>query len=474
MNITKINNIQYRTFFTSSQKEKVKASDDLSKQNKHSETAKKYLIGATVLATTIAFGIIAHKNNWWKKGAKVLEEQKPHSIKSQTNTAVHVKNAEQEITPPKNIAETANKMHEENVSEIKKNELNQNNLTQKLNNYTFKDALNIEEAKAFAFEKLGVESYDFGNNLEIMNWVNEALFNIKIMSKDTAQLPKKIALMPQDTAKDIKAGIVYKSDFNEIKEDLGLKVNPKYFENIDDVIQRQISDFKKVFLLYKDENGKYVFNHVMNGVNPDYENILNKYLEDSTKLSLKDKISLSETNIVIIDKNNRYYTYVNELFNDWSSNPKIKKYAQDNYIDLTYIDNLNEEDKFDKYVEIIQSMLSKGINPYEEIKLVNPFKCLYHEIGHYNHMNTELFIKLSVPKSMFKELNLPLPLIANEFESNKDIEKLALRVSYYAKESPLEFVAEVYANVLCGKRYPKEIMDLYAKCNGPDLSAFLI
>ena len=465
MYIAKINNIQYTSSFTSSfRKEEVKDANDFAKQNNRSDLTKKYMIGATVLATTIAFGIIAHKNNWWKKGAKVLEEQKTHTTK----------NAQQEVTPSKNIAETADKMHEKNVSEIKKNEPNESNFTPKLNDYTFKNALTIEEAKNFALEKLGVESYDLGNNLEIMNWVNEALFNIKVISKNTARLPKKISYMSQDTTHDIKAGIVYKSNFNEIQEDLGLKINLKYFENIDDVIQKQISNFKKAFLLYKDENGKYTFNQVINGVNKEHENLLNKYLVDSTKLSLKDKITLSETNTVIIDKHNRYYTYVNELFNEWSSNPKIKKYAQENNIDLTHIDNLDDEDKFDKYVEIIQSMLSKGVNPYEEIKLVPPFKCLYHEIGHYNHMNTELFIKLSMPKSMFKEFNLTLPLIANEFESNKEIEKLALRVSYYAKESPLEFVAEVYANVLCGKRYPKEIMDLYAKCNGPDLSAFLI
>ncbi|MDR1167733.1 MAG: hypothetical protein LBK53_02430 [Heliobacteriaceae bacterium] len=36
----------------------------------------KYMIGAAILAGTIAIGIIGHKNNWWRKAAKVIEENK--------------------------------------------------------------------------------------------------------------------------------------------------------------------------------------------------------------------------------------------------------------------------------------------------------------------------------------------------------------------------------------------------------------
>lgn len=36
--------------------------------------ATKYMLGATIVAGVIALGIIGHKNNWWRKGADVIED----------------------------------------------------------------------------------------------------------------------------------------------------------------------------------------------------------------------------------------------------------------------------------------------------------------------------------------------------------------------------------------------------------------
>ena len=43
--------------------------DDIPRQEKNTNNSVKYMIGATLLAGTIAIGIIGHKNNWWKKAA---------------------------------------------------------------------------------------------------------------------------------------------------------------------------------------------------------------------------------------------------------------------------------------------------------------------------------------------------------------------------------------------------------------------
>ena len=49
------------------------------------------------------------------------------------------------------------------------------------------------------------------------------------------------------------------------------------------------------------------------------------------------------------------------------------------------------------------------------------------------------------------------------------IKALASKVSGYAKEDPLEFVAETFAGHLDGKRYSKEIYDAYDELQGPKL-----
>jgi len=47
--------------------------------------------------------------------------------------------------------------------------------------------------------------------------------------------------------------------------------------------------------------------------------------------------------------------------------------------------------------------------------------------------------------------------------------KIAKRVSEYATMEPIEFVAEVFAGIRYGKKYDKEVMDLYDHYEGPPL-----
>ena len=58
-------------------------SDNLKDNNKLSKTAQ-YMIGATILAGTIAVGIIGHKNNWWRKVAGKTEKSLDDSASTQT------------------------------------------------------------------------------------------------------------------------------------------------------------------------------------------------------------------------------------------------------------------------------------------------------------------------------------------------------------------------------------------------------
>ena len=65
---------------------------------------------------------------------------------------------------------------------------------------------------------------------------------------------------------------------------------------------------------------------------------------------------------------------------------------------------------------------------------------------------------------------LPVPKITKEFRENKTIQETANKVSWYACESPLEFVAEVFAGHNEGLKFSDDIMALYKKYGGPALS----
>ena len=69
-----------------------------------------------------------------------------------------------------------------------------------------------------------------------------------------------------------------------------------------------------------------------------------------------------------------------------------------------------------------------------------------------------------------KEWGIKDTSIINEFLNDKTIQKTAGRVSDYAKESPLEFVADTFAGILDGKKYSDDVMALYKKYGGPALT----
>ena len=56
-----------------------------------------------------------------------------------------------------------------------------------------------------------------------------------------------------------------------------------------------------------------------------------------------------------------------------------------------------------------------------------------------------------------------------EFLTNKEKHNTALKVSSYASTGIGEFIAEVYAGLIQGKKYSNEVINLYKKYNGPPL-----
>ncbi|MFQ8624984.1 MAG: hypothetical protein ACLSA2_00080 [Candidatus Gastranaerophilaceae bacterium] len=95
-------------------------------------------------------------------------------------------------------------------------------------------------------------------------------------------------------------------------------------------------------------------------------------------------------------------------------------------------------------------------------------------MGHLQHeflIGNNAFSQMGKPEECTKHLG-KVSDITNDFTNSKEKQQLANRVSSYASESPLEFVAEVYRQLITnivngGKKLPDEVMALYSQYKGP-------
>jgi hypothetical protein len=76
---------------------------------------------------------------------------------------------------------------------------------------------------------------------------------------------------------------------------------------------------------------------------------------------------------------------------------------------------------------------------------------IYHELGHLSHFKADKEVYQSLQTARFQ----PDEIV------------VARRVSRYASEAPIEFVAEVFAALLTGRSFDADIMALYQKLKGP-------
>lgn len=84
MSVEKINGSKAKTIIQAQTQQKTEEQPGEAVDKKLSNSAK-YMIGATVLAGTIAIGIIGHKNNWWRKGVNAVKEEASNLHTPHTN-----------------------------------------------------------------------------------------------------------------------------------------------------------------------------------------------------------------------------------------------------------------------------------------------------------------------------------------------------------------------------------------------------
>lgn len=126
MSVEKINGAKVQTtaLIQAQQKAEEKPSETVDKKLSNSA---KYMIGATVLAATVAIGIIGHKNNWWKKGVNAVKEEASNLHTPHQNSTTEVQKPQTLQTKPQTNPEIKPELNTpvENVNtEVKTEKLN--------------------------------------------------------------------------------------------------------------------------------------------------------------------------------------------------------------------------------------------------------------------------------------------------------------------------------------------------------------
>lgn len=284
----------------------------------------------------------------------------------------------------------------------------------------FQPAKSIEEARAFAKDRLGVQVVD-DMCLDVMNYTNESLCTLRNKSPKDFKIKwiecKEISGEYDTTS---TAQVLEIKDMNIH----GINISRNYIKNIDrtltDLINGEIDRNAMIEI-----NGELQYNDFFKKANISNEisELANKFRQNSSSLNFKEKVKLHQGLGDIGEE-------MDKLFFEYNG-------------DVSRIKDV---------VNIISS----------------PFHPIIHEQGHILHK-----IKINDEKfALLDKINIinQKKLDSSTYNEFKDkYSSIASRVSEYAVESPAEFVAEVYAKTLEGAKFDKEILNLYAKYEGHPL-----
>ena len=331
----------------------------------------------------------------------------------------------------------------------------------------FKPAKTMEEAAAYAKKHLGVEKFDFGNDVEMANWVNEGLTNISNRFKGKANMPKELRWADKATIEKMQTDCSGKtSRVGAYCQGDTLAFNQQCFS--DDIIKEVQSGLKAIFPPV--EGKPDLFQNIMiHGEDAALkEKLFNQYcklLESpesytrfdaiNTGLMMEDWIA----SIKLADNNPTYF--IEKAF----KNDKAKKILESKGIDLS-VENFKKLSP-EKQKEYMQNFFKTAYSnnlvfgSHATCRGNSKFDTLYHEMGHLlHHKNVshaeEFWGRLSSKsKKAFLTDNAKL--------------ETAGKISWYAQTAPSEFVAETFNALCAGKKLPDDVMELYRYYKGPEL-----
>lgn len=338
----------------------------------------------------------------------------------------------------------------------------------------FTPAKTAKEAIEFAKTKLGVKNYDDSMPLDVMNWVNEGLTNINNVRKGKAKLFDTIAYVAQN--EDALACMV--NDITDPQLGAILNVNKKTFENLGEHLKTYIQHDLDNKILYKNKDGKldlYSFYHC-GEVSDNLLKTLNKFNENPERFSLIDKIKLYEDYVSMGNAIESFFNSPYSKLQQILKNEGIQEtlLAHSKLPDLKQLEKLSTEQQKNVLIDCVNTCLHSGEHVYLGYTSGDKFRTIYHENGHLEHIiktGEEKFSSMGTPEECIECFG-KVSDITNDFVNSKEKQQIANRVSDYAPESPLEFVAEVYRKLINkalggNEKIPDDVMKLYNEYGGP-------
>ncbi len=327
----------------------------------------------------------------------------------------------------------------------------------------FTKAKTIDEATTYTKNILGIQNYDFENDLETANHINEGLTNLQNIYKGKFRMPDRIKLTTKEQLKN-SAMSVY-SPLNN-KNYFTLFINKDSFNK--EKITKDIDELLDLMnthglIKFEDNNIKY-FKAINKEKNDNLMKDIARYRTDKNSMTKYEIQALRrgiEDYANLCHYKNLYNEALENLYNNEEKLTKIKE----NYPTLpskSDVDKMTQAEKTNLVYDI-NSKTGISMDVHYAMKHFDQFDILYHEAGHLMHeqiLGNDKFYALNHKGTQSRA--------TQEFLANKNIQNIAERVSNYAKTSPLEFVAETHVGLCNGFKFPKKIMDLYRYYNGPE------
>lgn len=326
----------------------------------------------------------------------------------------------------------------------------------------FTEAKTLDEAIKWGKEHLGIKRYLDIDNLEVVNWINKGLVDVNNFMKGKAKMPSIISAYNLNPEYIASATRFYK--------ELGghnINVNKDVITNCNSMLEKNIKNLTEEQLLIQ-EGGNFKLGKLYSQDNTakSIEELLNQFATNKNLMHWNDKITLYESlkNMVSIANgiNDSPFKTIKQIFEF----NKLKSITADGTkMTLEDIEKLDTK----KQASILRGFIDKYDNVRFLIKKASPYNTIYHEMGHIQHQYSaglDKYNKMGKLKELEEE-GITDKSIINEFLNNPKKQQTAARVSTYAMESPLEFIAETFAEMVSGNKISKEVEALYKEYKGP-------
>lgn len=340
----------------------------------------------------------------------------------------------------------------------------------------FSPAKTVEEARSFARTHLGIKNYHEEMPLEVMNWINEGLVNVNNVTKGKAKMFDTIGYVPMNAKEEALACAISAKDGGEYGAIFN--INKTVFENMNEHINTMLKQALDRKIMFKNKEGKLnLYNFYKNDeASADLLKGLNEFLEKPDKFSLIDKIKLYEDFASLAYAKDAFYEAPMSKLKQLMKNEGIQEtlLAHSKLPDLKQLEKLTTEQQRNVLVDITNTCLRSGDRIHLAYPKGDKFRTIYHEMGHLQHQNSagyDLYMQMAKPEECKKQFG-KVTDITKDFVNSKEKQQIANRISGYAAESPLEFVAETYRKLINiaingGEKLPDDVMALYSQYKGP-------